>query len=490
MAEPTRYLSSGDRSSFTPVHAVWEITLACDLKCNHCGSRAGKRRPEELNTEECLDLVRQLARMGTREVTLIGGEAYLRRDWLRIIREIREQGMDCTMQSGGLNLTEDRIKAAVDAGLQALGISIDGLREVHDELRGVKGSFDAAFKALDSVHKCGITSSVNTQITSLVIPQLRELMNLFIAAGAKNWQVQLTVAMGRAADHPELLLQPYELLDLMPLLAELYEEGADRGFLLQPGNNIGYFGPYESLWRGSGDDRVYWSSCNAGQNTLGIEADGTIKGCPSLPTSPYAGGNIRDRSLKNIWSKTDELSINRGRTNEELWGYCRGCYYADVCKAGCTWTTQVLFGRAGNNPYCHHRAMELSKQGLRERIAQIEKAPGVPFDHGKFELILETTGGEACASAVDRLPMAADNLVQIGSAGISRRRKAAQSAAPEELILCRSCDRHVMADTKVCPFCRGDVRALAKLHDKKLREAKRAYQRLLKLLPTLDHTKV
>src|SRR5215211_8321601 len=138
------------------------------------------------------------------------------------------------MDFSGLDITEKRIKGAVDAGLQALGISIDGLREVHDNLRGVKGSFDAAFKALHSVKKCGISSSVNTQITSLVIPQLRELMNLFIAEGAKNWQVQLTVAMGRAADHPELLLQPYELLALMPLLAELYEEGADRGFLIQP----------------------------------------------------------------------------------------------------------------------------------------------------------------------------------------------------------------------------------------------------------------
>jgi MoaA/NifB/PqqE/SkfB family radical SAM enzyme len=285
MNEPARYLSPADRAALTPVHAVWEITLACDLKCQHCGSRAGKRRPDELSTEECLDLVRQLARMGTREVTLIGGEAYLRRDWLEIIREIRAQGMDCTLQSGGLHLTEERIRAAAEAGLQAAGVSIDGLRETHDRLRGVRGSFDAAFKALRLLHEHGLTSSVNTQITSLVIPQLRELMNLFIESGARNWQVQLTVAMGRAADHPELLLQPYELLELMPLLAELYQEGIDRGFLMQPGNNIGYFGPYEHLWRGSGDERVHWTGCNAGQNSLGIEADGTIKGCPSLATT-------------------------------------------------------------------------------------------------------------------------------------------------------------------------------------------------------------
>src|SRR5262245_64580364 len=90
MGGPSRYLSSADRAAFVPVHAVWEITLACDPKCQHCGSRAGKRRSEELNTDECLDLVRQLAAMGTREVTLIGGEAYLRRDWLQIIRESRD----------------------------------------------------------------------------------------------------------------------------------------------------------------------------------------------------------------------------------------------------------------------------------------------------------------------------------------------------------------------------------------------------------------
>ena len=188
----------------------------------------------------------------------------------------------------------------------------------------------------------GSSPSVNTQITSLVIPQLRELMDLYIEAGASNWQIQLTVAMGRAADHPELLLQPYEILELMPLLAELYQEAPDRGLLIQPGNNIGYFGPYERLWRGSGDDRVHWTSCNAGQNTLGIEADGTIKGCPSLPTTPYGGGNIRDLTSKHIWWQTDELSFTRTRTVNDLWGYCRSCYYADVCRAGCTWTTHVL----------------------------------------------------------------------------------------------------------------------------------------------------
>src|SRR5712691_2389978 len=145
--QPRRFLTADDYRECRPVYVVWELTLACDLKCQHCGSRAGKARPNELSTAECLDLVRQLARLGTREVTLIGGEAYLRKDWVEIIRAIRAAGMDCTLQTGGRNLTEERVRDAVEAGLQAGGVSVDGLAELHDRLRGVPGSFDAAFAA-------------------------------------------------------------------------------------------------------------------------------------------------------------------------------------------------------------------------------------------------------------------------------------------------------------------------------------------------------
>src|SRR4030095_5420949 len=103
MEHPVRYVSKEDILENCPVHAVWEITLVCNLKCHHCGSRAGRRRPDELSTAECIDVVAQLARLGTREVTLIGGEAYLRRDWVEIVRAVRAHGMDCTMQTGALH---------------------------------------------------------------------------------------------------------------------------------------------------------------------------------------------------------------------------------------------------------------------------------------------------------------------------------------------------------------------------------------------------
>jgi MoaA/NifB/PqqE/SkfB family radical SAM enzyme len=132
LADAARPVDRGWR----PVYAVWEITLQCDLACRHCGSRAGRARPDELSTPEALDLVRQLAALGVREVTLIGGEAYLRDDWLEIVRAVRAHGMTCTMTTGGRGVTEALARAAKDAGIQGASVSFDGLRETHDYTSG------------------------------------------------------------------------------------------------------------------------------------------------------------------------------------------------------------------------------------------------------------------------------------------------------------------------------------------------------------------
>ena len=371
-----------------PIYAVWEITLACDLACRHCGSRAGRSRPEELSTAECLDLIRQMAELGVREITLIGGEAYVLEDWLALVRAIGAHGMTPTMTSGGRGIDAELARSAAEAGLAGVSISLDGLEATHDRLRGVTGSHARALAALTHLRAAGIPVTVNTQINRLSMPELPALLELFATRGAHSWQTQLTVPMGRAADEPEVLLQPYDLLQLFPLLHALAERCRALGVRLLPGNNVGYYGPHESALRGYNPDG-HAGSCSAGQLTLGIEADGTIKGCPSLPTAAWAGGNVRDASLKDIWERAAPLRYTRDRTVDDLWGYCRSCYYADVCRAGCTWTSDVFFGKPGNNPYCHHRALEFAAKGQRERLVRVEPATGEPFDHGRFELHIE-----------------------------------------------------------------------------------------------------
>lgn len=371
------------------VYAVWELTLQCNLGCVHCGSRAAKARPEELSTAEALDLVRQMRDAGVTEVTLIGGEAFLRPDWLAIVKAIRDAGLSCTLTTGGYGISSTAAENMREAGIQQVSVSIDGTRETHDVLRGRNGSWNACFATLEHLRQAGIPISCNTQINRLSAPELPLVYADIVEAGCRAWQLAMTVPMGRAADRPEILLQPSELLALFPLLNELAIRAERDGVLFFPGNNIGYYGPYERRLRRMQGSGAIWEGCQAGMNTLGIEANGAIKGCPSLPTSTYVGGNIREKPLREILS-TAELAMNSHQGTPEgtshLWGFCRQCEYAELCRGGCTWTAHVFFGQRGNNPYCHHRALMREKTGLRERLILETRAPGEPFDHGKFAI--------------------------------------------------------------------------------------------------------
>jgi radical SAM protein with 4Fe4S-binding SPASM domain len=380
-----------------PRLAVWELTLACDQKCIHCGSRAGPARPGELTTAECLDLVRQLRELGVGEVTLVGGEAYLRNDFILVIRAIREAGMSCSMTTGGRTLSPARIEAMVAAGVSSVNLSIDGMRDAHDHLRGVPGSWDQAFAVIAGLRAAGAKVHVNTQINRLTMPDLPSLLPRLHAAGIRGWQLQITAPFGNAGDHPEILLQPYMYLELFELLDGIVEAATRLQVKIWPANNLGYFGPLEAKLRKLQKRGAHYKGCGAGRHQLGIEADGAIKGCPSLGGPQNIGGYLREHTLREIWERTEPLAYTRERSEAELWGYCAECYYASVCRAGCTATAEPLLGRPGNNPFCHHRAQQMQAMGMRERIELVSKGPGVPFDHGLYRLIREPADVEARA---------------------------------------------------------------------------------------------
>jgi radical SAM protein with 4Fe4S-binding SPASM domain len=221
------------------------------------------------------------------------------------------------------------------------------------------------------------------------------------AQGVESWQVQITAALGRAADRPEMLLQPWDLLDIVPRVAKLKARAFEDGITLMPANNLGYFGIEETLLRSmEKGGRDYFLGCQAGRFSMGIESDGAVKGCPSLQTSHYVGGHVRQKPIQEIWDEAPEFSFSRRRTVEDLWGFCRTCEFAEPCRGGCTFTAHALFGRPGNNPYCHYRAQTLARQGLRERLVPRERAPGLPFDNGRFEIAVERL--EAPDSPPDR----------------------------------------------------------------------------------------
>lgn len=372
-----------------PVYAVWELTLACDQACIHCGPRSSRARPDELSTQEALDLVDQLAELGVDEVTLIGGEAYLRNDFLLVLRRIREREMIASMTTGGYNLTQERIEAMIEAGVLNVGISIDGLETSHDYVRARAQSWQRAFGALRALRRAGCPVAVNSQINAVNLGEHQALLELIAEAGVHSWQLQFTIPHGNACEHPELWLQPWQIADFYDQLPSLLTRARELGVRIFPGNNLGYYGPLEAQLRQSMSASAHYPGCGAGTATIAIESNGAIKPCPTLGGPTNVGGTIREHSLKDLWERAPEITYIRRRTKSTLWGYCADCYYADTCMGGCTATSEPLMGRPGNNPYCHHRVLELRKQGARERLEMAEPAEDKPFATASFRLITE-----------------------------------------------------------------------------------------------------
>jgi hypothetical protein len=176
---------------------------------------------------------------------------------------------------------------------------------------------------------------------------------------------------------------------------------------------------------------------------------------------------VRDLPLDAIWNESTVLQSTGNRTRDDLWGFCHGCYYATVCHGGCTWTAHSLLGRAGNNPFCHHRALELQRQGVRERIVQAEAAPGLPFDHGRFDVVTEAIDGQRIYEPVaDETPL--ESASEMG-----------------DLSVCRNCRRHVFAGTESCPFCGVSMEESSRNYAQNLAAARTAALRLEAALAVL-----
>jgi radical SAM protein with 4Fe4S-binding SPASM domain len=345
------------RLGYYPRNVVWELTLACNLKCRHCGSRAGKARPDELDPSEALDLSDQLAELGAERVTLSGGEPTLREDWPEIGRRLTAQGVRVNIISNGRTWTRDHARMALEAGLESAGFSLDGLRPAHDHIRR-EGSFDEVLKALAVCAEAGLPTSVVTHIHNRNIGSLYPMHELLNRYRVRSWQLQLGNPGGNMVDNPELVIEPEDLLRIVPMVARM------RGWDIRPkviaADNIGYYGEYEKQIRDRGARIFFWVGCRAGCQVLGIESNGNIKGCLSLPSAvnevfDFIEGNVRERPLAEVWNDENRFAYNRRFRMEQLTGFCRTCRYNDIGRGGCSWTAFSHTGNRFENPYCYYR---------------------------------------------------------------------------------------------------------------------------------------
>lgn len=337
-----------------PGTVVWEITLACNMRCIHCGSSAGplRKRPDELSTKEALGLIRQLKEIGTERIVLSGGEPFLRKDWEVLAKEVAAVDMIPSFISNGFLLDEkkaERIKSLNRPDVH-VGVSVDGDEKTHNYIRQTKGSFKRATRALEILQEKGIFASVVTQVNMLNFKLLPKIRDHIFKRGIYVWQIQLATPWGRLVENPKLLLTPKDYLKLVKFIAEQRKIFGEK---VVGADDIGYYTELESQIR----PQKEWSGCHAGLRTLGITSNGNITGCLSLQEPQFIEGNIRKRKLKDIWYDPNLFSYNRNFKEEYLEGFCKECPYRLKCRGGCKNTAYSFTGSLYNNHYCVFRVM-------------------------------------------------------------------------------------------------------------------------------------
>jgi MoaA/NifB/PqqE/SkfB family radical SAM enzyme len=382
-----------DHVGYVPKTCVWEITRACNLACHHCGSLAGCARPGELSTEECLRVIDELCALGTKLVTLSGGEPTLRADWPVIAARAASRGITVNMVTNGQGNARALASKARESGLANVGVSLDGRRETHDRLRA-KGSFDRVCHTLRTLADAGIWVDVMFTVNRWNLGEIVDVYALAGALGAKGFRVQLGKPMGRQTDRDDLTLAPKDLLTLLPTLGKL---ALEPGPVVMIGDSVGYYSEAEKVLRGDRCAQGCWTGCYAGCQAIGIQSDGSVKGCLSLQpregeVDPFIEGNVRDTPLHVIWNKPGAFAYNRAWSEDDLGGACARCSHARICRGGAKCVAHAYTGDTAFDPMCHLAA---------SRAASAQAKPLPQSAAAAAAAILLSIGAAACGSTID-----------------------------------------------------------------------------------------
>jgi radical SAM protein with 4Fe4S-binding SPASM domain len=318
----------------------------------HCGSRAGKKNENELTLNECLDIAQQLIDMNCKQITLIGGEIFLRKDWHKIARKFVDADVYTNIITNALNLQQKHFDALAKSGIQQVGISIDGMEDSHNKIRRHPKSFYHVLQTIQKLKSDQYSIGIVTTLNRLNINDLENMYQLFVDHDIQVWQLQLTSPMGNAENHLYLLLSNEEIKQVIRFIKQ---KNKDKKMLLVAGDNIGYYTEDEMYIRGPKfhpQINNRFTGCKAGLFVVGIDNEGNVRGCESLMSEEFIEGNLRKNTLEEIWNKKDAFAYNRNFRKELLAGKCADCDKSEVCKGGCRQLNCFTTGNKHESLFC------------------------------------------------------------------------------------------------------------------------------------------
>lgn len=293
----------------TPFFVTMATTPRCNLHCGYCYGQYFNWQNKEFTTEDLFVLIDGLAKLGSRWITLGGGEPLLRNDIGELINRVKSHGMECGMNTNG-TLIPFRLKELKN--IDRITVSFDGPKESNDANRG-DGSFEKIMAGIEAAIKAGINVYLATVITRYNHQQVDWIIDF---AKKNNIEVEFNFLFHQSEgkdDSDRFMAANDDIRLAATRIADLKAKGAPIKFSETVYRYVACWPDYrQRLIMGHEPDFPY-TPCSAGRFSMFIDADGKIYPCVQL-IGTFKGLDFREVGVEKAWD-------NCAKHN------CKACYF-------------------------------------------------------------------------------------------------------------------------------------------------------------------
>lgn len=373
--EPSDALRYGRQSGRMPSHLlqfskdkkpviVWNMTRRCNLKCVHCYAQArGMAGRDEISTGQAKAMIDDLAAYGAPVMLFSGGEPLAREDLTELASHATARGMRAVISTNGTLITPEKAAELKKVGLSYVGISLDGLEEVHDRFRGVPGAFKKALEGIANCQAEGLKVGLRFTINRRNVDEIPGIFRLLRDLEVPRACFYHLVYSGRGSelisedlDHS----QTRAALDLiMDETRALHEAGMPKEILTVDNHADG---PY--VWmrlQRENPERAaevfellqFNEGNNSGRGIGCISWDGKVHADQFWREHVF--GNVLERPFSQIWDDAGiELLHKLKNKKAHVGGRCARCWHLNICGGNFRARAEAAYGDIwAEDPACY-----------------------------------------------------------------------------------------------------------------------------------------
>ncbi|HUS92516.1 MAG TPA: 12,18-didecarboxysiroheme deacetylase [Phycisphaerae bacterium] len=373
--EPSDPLRYGRQSGKLPSHllqfsadkkpvVVWNCTKQCNLRCVHCYATAtGRPAPDELTGDEARAMIDDLGAFGAPVMLFSGGEPLMRGDLLELIAHAKAAGMRAVVSTNGTLITPEKAARFAEVGLSYAGVSLDGLEEVHDRFRGVKGSFRQALEGIRNCMAAGVKVGLRFTLNKRNVDDLPGIFDLIERENIPRVCFYHLVYTGRGGSLMAATLSNEKTratVDLIMARTRAMHEAGRKVEVLTVDNHCD--GPYVYL-RMLRENADRAAACLELLKMNGGNSAGVGIGCVSwngdvLPDQfwrHHVLGNVRQTPFSAIWADPDQPLLSKLRDRKGvLKCRCMHCRWLSCCNGNFRARAEAVSGDLwGDDPACY-----------------------------------------------------------------------------------------------------------------------------------------